>query len=88
MGEYAEMMLDGTCCEGCGSYIGDGDGYPRYCSSECAAGRGVVLPFPKQRRIGKPKAKCPECGRKVKAVGLWQHIRDVHRPAKAKGGAT
>jgi len=33
MGEYAEMMLDGTCCAGCGEYLGDGDGFAVYCSS-------------------------------------------------------
>lgn len=34
MGEYAEMMLDGTCCEGCGEYLGGGSpGFPRYCGS-------------------------------------------------------
>lgn len=41
MGEYAEMMLDGTCCEGCGEFMGDildggeAPGYPRYCSPQC-----------------------------------------------------
>lgn len=34
MGEIAEMMLEGTLCEGCGEYMeGGGDGYPRRCSS-------------------------------------------------------
>lgn len=32
MGEIAEMMLDGTLCEGCGEFLGDPVGYPRYCS--------------------------------------------------------
>ena len=37
MGEIADMMLDGTLCEGCGEYIDDeGYGVPRYCSDECA----------------------------------------------------
>lgn len=36
MGEVAEMMLDGTLCEGCGEYIGDPVGFPQYCSDECA----------------------------------------------------
>jgi hypothetical protein len=36
MGEYAEMMLDGTCCAGCGEFMdGSGDGFPRYCSEAC-----------------------------------------------------
>ena len=33
MGEIAEMMLDGTLCEQCGEYIGEGEGYPRACDS-------------------------------------------------------
>lgn len=34
MGEYAEMMLDGTCCCSCGEFLGgDGDGIPAYCAS-------------------------------------------------------
>lgn len=41
MGEIADMMLDGTLCEGCGEYIGEGDGYPQYCSEQCASDRGA-----------------------------------------------
>lgn len=33
MGEYAEMMLDGTCCCSCGEFLGDGDGFAVYCAS-------------------------------------------------------
>lgn len=34
MGEYAEMMLDGTCCCSCGEFLdSDGDGIPAYCAS-------------------------------------------------------
>lgn len=44
MGEIAEMMLDGTLCEGCGSYIDDdgAEGMPRYCSPQCARDRGAA----------------------------------------------
>ena len=31
MGEYADMMLDGTCCQYCGTYIGSDNGYPTSC---------------------------------------------------------
>ena len=31
MGEYAEMTLDGTLCESCGVYMGEGYGYPQRC---------------------------------------------------------
>lgn len=40
MGEIADMMLDGTLCEGCGTYIGEGSGFPGYCSTQCAKDRG------------------------------------------------
>lgn len=44
-GEIAEMMLDGTLCEGCGEYMGGDAGYPRRC-----AGCGPIAPEHK----GKP----------------------------------
>ena len=45
MGEIADMMLDGTLCEGCGVYLeGEPTGYPRYCSGACASGRGATVP--------------------------------------------
>lgn len=34
MGEYAEMTLNGDFCEGCGEYMGYGNGYPQRCK-EC-----------------------------------------------------
>jgi len=34
MGEYAEMMLDGTCCSSCGEYLDcDPAGYAQQCPS-------------------------------------------------------
>ncbi len=33
MGEMAEYILNGDDCQVCGEYIGEGDGYPRSCSS-------------------------------------------------------
>lgn len=46
MGEIAEMMLDGTLCEGCGEYLeGEGMGFPRYCSG-CARDRAPRGPLP------------------------------------------
>lgn len=45
MGEIADMMLDGTLCEGCGEYIdeGEAEGFPRYCSESCANDRSMTL---------------------------------------------
>ena len=31
MGEISEMMLDGTLCQFCGEYMGEGEGYPGTC---------------------------------------------------------
>lgn len=91
MGEYAEMMLDGTCCEGCGEFIGDGDGFPRYCSPQCAADRGVaqaprVAQDDRARRAAQNQAQrslkkfcCTQCDKRFRvAVGLAQHERDKH----------
>lgn len=33
MGEYAEMMLDGTMCQSCGEFINSDNGYPTSCRS-------------------------------------------------------
>lgn len=67
MGEYADMLLDGSCCEACGVPMGDGQapGYPRY-HRKC---RPPVEPTP-------PKPKCSICGKKVR--GLMDHMRDAH----------
>lgn len=43
MGEITEMMLDGVLCECCGTFIGEGEGFPGYCSEQCAKDRGVDL---------------------------------------------
>ena len=49
MGDIADMMLDGTLCEGCGESLFDdelgqnthSEGTPDYCSPECAEDRGA-----------------------------------------------
>ncbi len=33
MGEFAEAMIDGEMCEGCGVYIGHSVGYSRKCKA-------------------------------------------------------
>ena len=76
MGEYADMMLDGTMCQSCGEYIGSGNGYPTSCAS-CARGQADNEPnFNAPRNTA--KVACKKCGRHVKAVGLDQHMRDKH----------
>jgi len=33
VGDYTDMILDGTLCQVCGCYLGDGDGFPVTCTS-------------------------------------------------------
>lgn len=84
MGEMAEMMLDGTLCGGCGAYIDDddGDGIPRYCSTQCArdCGAGQLTMTRKERHAANHPARtnCPVCRKRVKVIGLADHMRDSH----------
>ncbi len=78
MGDIADMMLDGTLCEGCGEYIGDATGFPGYCSPKCAAGRGAdYTPF-ERVKVKRVMVSCPKCGKRVKEIGLPDHTRDKH----------
>lgn len=95
MGEIADMMLEGDLCAGCGGFIDSegGDGFPRYCSRQCARDHGVVAE-PNRRHpspITRPrngKVACPTCGRRVKEVGLNDHQRDAHVSAAGKSGVS
>jgi hypothetical protein len=79
MGDIADMMLDGTLCEGCGVALdGDSPGHPRYCGccrrERKADKHAATLANHQQVK----KVPCPTCGRKVKACGLADHQRDAH----------
>lgn len=54
MGEIADAMINGDMCEGCGIYLGEGSGYPRYCSDACAQERGML---PKKKSKKKRKTE-------------------------------
>ena len=75
MGEMADYMINGDDCQECGMYIGPGDGYPRTCGA-CRRDRKREAALPKADASG--RVACPTCGKRVKAVGLWQHARDAH----------
>lgn len=87
MGDVAEMMLDGTLCEGCGVYLGANTGDPERCKDckrEDAKDRhAAVLAHHQQIK----KVPCPTCGQRVKAVGLADHIRDSHSQNASTGAA-
>lgn len=51
MGDVAEMMLDGTLCAGCGEFLDqEPQGFPGYCSAQCARDHGSDLAIPRSRR--------------------------------------
>jgi hypothetical protein len=63
MGEYAEMRLDGTCCEACGEFLHTKHptGYPTYCSA-------CKTPF-----------ACAKCGKSFSSGhSLRQHVSMKH----------
>jgi hypothetical protein len=80
MGEYAEMMLDGTCCGGCGEFFDDdhAPGYPRYCSPGCASDRGVPVGKVKAAPPAPKPCICGTCGKPFVSKGA----RKAHRRAK------
>ena len=79
MGDIADMMLDGTLCEMCGVYLeGEADGFPRYCSAQCARDRGASY-----APATPTKAKCHICGKRVRAAGMADHVRDKHTGERA-----
>lgn len=81
MGEVAEMMLDGTLCEGCGEYMGsDGFGIPRYCSAQCARDRGAGWheedDRPRPKGPTRKTHQCKACRRYFRGEqGLRDHQR-------------
>ena len=81
MGEIAEMMIDGTLCEGCGVYLGDGQGFPRYCGS--CAGNSFSSTYEREMKASngqrRPKVACRICGKMVKkGQGIKDHLKVVH----------
>lgn len=83
MGEYADMMLEGDCCQFCGEYIGEGDGWPRSCGCDGADGDdedfslGPVTFIDRGRKPG--PYQCRHCDRSFKAYhSLRQHSADKH----------
>ena len=78
MGEIAEAMLDGTFCAACGEYMGEGDGFPRYCSPACD-------PYVHTTSHDQPpynaagRHRCKDCGKKFRTPqGLEDHQRAKH----------
>lgn len=84
MGEVADMMIEGEMCP-CGEYMGEGDGFQRYCSDQCARDYGGVddplaSNAPREAKPKRPrKHPCPACGKAMRsAQGVLDHVRDKH----------
>lgn len=84
MGDVADMMLDGTLCEGCGVFLNeDAPGFPCYCA---ACKRERKKDFPDQPEPAAktgglkklPRVKCAQCGRWISPRGMQKHIHDKH----------
>jgi hypothetical protein len=88
MGEVADMMLDGTLCEGCGVFLNaDAPGYPCCCSS-CKRERSAVAV--KQSASAAhgglkklPRVKCGQCGRWISPRGMQAHNHAKHAGSAA-----
>ncbi len=78
MGEYAEMMLDGTCCQYCGEYIGSDAGYPQTCGDCARELRKDNMTYTKGGSTRPSKTRCEVCNKLVKKIGLNDHMRDKH----------
>jgi len=77
VGDYAEMMLDGTCCCSCGEFLGGGSGYAEYCF-ECKPDEPVRA----SNKVKLPKTiKCSHvsCARKFASDdAMRQHVHNFH----------
>lgn len=84
MGEVAEMMLDGTLCEGCGEYMGEGNGFVRRCAGCAPAAVAVDIRHRMRPNKNKKRAdKIVQCDRGcrkwfVSKAAVEQHARDKH----------
>lgn len=82
MGDIAEMMLDGTLCEGCGVALpGKASGDPRRCR-DCKRDDQFRRTHPPVNP-GSNMTACKTCGRRVKLAGIKDHMRDAHQPKEA-----
>lgn len=79
MGDIADMMLDGDLCEGCGEYIGPGDGYRRLCSA-CRTPDDIdAIAHP----VNRVNCKHPGCKKWLKTQdAMEQHYRNKHQRLK------
>lgn len=81
MGEIAEMMLDGTLCEGCGVHLGSDSGVPtrcRNCRPSKAERKAENVARSQAEQDAAKKTPCPICGKRLRLVGMADHQKDAH----------
>lgn len=77
MGEIAEMMLDGTLCEGCGEYLdGGGMGFPMRCGG-CGGGDDAAPAPPAPSKAKRRRARAE---RTRQHAGELRSIVEAVRP--------
>lgn len=77
MGEIAEMMLDGTLCEGCGEYLGgESLGFPMRCGG-CGGDEPLSMAAPS---ISKAKRRQARVERTRRAAGELRSLVEQLRP--------
>lgn len=77
MGEIAEMMLDGTLCEGCGEYIGTDNGFPTRCAG--CGGNGGTQYGAYNGKKRKKREQCHVCNKRLlDKIALRQHMNMKH----------
>lgn len=75
MGDYADAVLDGDFCQGCGVVM-DGEGYAQFCKG-CRKEMNIDK-YGDKIQPPKKKVKCSICHKKVWEIGLPQHMKDKH----------
>lgn len=85
MGDIADMMLEGVLCQGCGVYLGEGDGFPVFCLSCAHEQEPIKSKSHKGQFISPLKAPCKYCGKHYKKSGLHAHTLAKHPEVKQAG---
>jgi len=83
MGDYADMMLDGTCCCSCGEFLDNDDSCgPSYCAG-CNPESENIFSSPKPKKVKQKKTvRClqADCARKfVNMDAMKQHAQHFHK---------
>ena len=61
MGDIADMMMNGSLCNGCGVLLQDANGYPQWCK-DCG-GDEFGIPKKKKRKKKYPNQQAKEVGK-------------------------